>query len=185
MNLPLIGNKEPEFANAVEHLKGELATLRTGRASSTLVENLEIEYYGASTPLISIAQIAVPESRQITIQPYDKNALKDIEKAIQTSNIGINPVNDGTLIRLNFPPMTEDRRKELAKVVAQMSEKTRVTVRNIREDIWKEIQRMEKEGELSEDQKISGKDELQKMVDKWNAEIKKLAESKEQEIMTI
>jgi ribosome recycling factor len=185
MNLPLILKKEPEFSNAIEHFKQELSSLRTGRASSALVENLEVEYYGTKAPLISIAQITVPEARQITIQPYDKNALKDIEKAIQTSNVGLTPQSDGTLIRLNLPPMTEDRRKELAKLVAQMAEKTRVTIRNIREDIWKEIQRMEKDGEFSEDQKISGKEELQKVIDKWNAEIKRLADTKEQEIMTI
>lgn len=185
MNLDLLNKQEPEFANAVEHFKHELSTLRTGRANSSLVEHLTVEYYGAPTQLISIAQIAVPEPRQITIQPYDKSALKDIEKAIQTSNIGINPVNDGTVIRLNIPPMTEERRKELAKSVSQLSEKSRVTVRNLREDIWKEIQKMEKDGKISEDDKVAAKDELQKMVDKWNAEIKKLAETKEQEIMTI
>jgi ribosome recycling factor len=185
MNLDILNNKEPEFANAIEHLKHELATLRTGRASAALVENLVVEYYGTTTPLIGIAQIAIPEPRQITIQPYDKNALKDIEKAVQQSNLGVNPVNDGALIRITLPAMTEERRKELAKVVSQMSEKTRVTIRNIREEIWKEIQRLEKEGEISEDDKIGGKDELQKLVDKWNAEVKKLAENKEQEIMTI
>ncbi|HYC79721.1 MAG TPA: ribosome recycling factor [Candidatus Binatia bacterium] len=185
MNLDIINKKESEFASVVDHLKSELSTLRTGRASASLVEHLEIEYYGAQTPLLSIAQIAVPEPRQITIQPYDKNALKDIEKAIQQSNIGINPVNDGNVIRLNIPAMTEERRKELVKVVAQMTEKTRVAIRNVREEIWKEIQRLEKDGEISEDDKIAGKDELQKVVDKWNAEVKKLSEAKEQEVLTI
>ncbi len=185
MNLPLIGQKESEFTNAVDHLKHELSTLRTGRASTALVENLMVEYYGTMSPIISLAQISIPEPRQIAIQPYDKNVLKDIEKAIQTSNLGINPVNDGTAVRINLPQMTEERRKELAKAVSQMGEKARVAIRNVREDIWKEIQRMEKDGEISEDDKIFGKDELQKMVDKWNAEIKKLAEAKEQEVMTI
>jgi ribosome recycling factor len=185
MNLDFISKKDQDFGNAVTHLKQELNTLRTGRASASLVEHLEVEYYGAKTPLLSIAQIAVPEPRQITIQPYDKNALKDIEKAVQTSNLGINPVNDGTVVRLTLPAMTEDRRKELVKVVSQMAEKARVSIRNLREDIWKDIQKMEKDGNISEDDKISGKDQLQKIVDKWNAEIKKLAEGKEQEIMTI
>lgn len=177
--------KESEFAKAVEHLKSELKTLRTGRASSQLVEHLEVEYYGAKTPLIQIAQIAVPEPRSITIQPYDKNALKDIEKAVQTSNLGINPINDGTYIRLNIPQMTEERRKELVKVVSQMVERARVTIRNIREELWKEIQREEKEGEISEDDKISAKEDMQKMVDKHNEEIKRLAEAKESEVLTI
>jgi ribosome recycling factor len=185
MNLDIINNRQHEFEEAVDHLKQELSTLRTGRASASLVEHLQVEYYGTMAELLTIAQIAIPEPRQITIQPYDKNALKDIEKAIQQSNIGINPVNDGNVIRLNIPAMTEERRKELAKAVSQTSEKTRVTIRNIREDIWKEIQRMEKEGEISEDDKIAGKDELQDVVDKWNAEVKKIAEAKEQEVMTI
>lgn len=184
MNLDLT-KKETEFARAVEHFKAELKTLRTGRASAQLVEHLEVEYYGTKTPLIQIAQIAVPEPRSITIQPYDKNALKDIEKAIQTSNLGINPINDGTYIRLNIPPMTEERRIELVKVVSQMSEKTRVSIRNIREEIWKEIQKQEKEGKISEDDKIGAKEDLQKMVDKYNEEVKKLAHAKESEIMTI
>jgi ribosome recycling factor len=181
----ILANKEQEFQKAVEHLKGELATLRTGRASSGLVEHLNVEYFGTLTPLISLAQIAVPEPKLITIQPYDRAVLKDIEKAIQASNIGINPVNDGNLIRLNIPPMTEERRKELAKVVNQMSEKARVSVRNIREDIVKEAQRMEKDGKITEDERISLKEDLQKMVDKYNEEIKKHAQAKEQEVMTI
>jgi ribosome recycling factor len=185
MNSAFVNAKEPEFAKTVEHLKTELATLRTGRASSSLVENINVDYYGTKTPLIGIAQIAVPEPRLITIQPYDKNTLKDIEKAIQGSNLGINPVNDGALIRLTIPSMTEERRKELVKVVSQMTEKTRVGIRNVREDIVKEIQRMEKDGSISEDEKISAKEDLQKIVDKYNEEVKKLSEAKEKEVMTI
>ncbi|OGE81420.1 MAG: ribosome recycling factor [Candidatus Doudnabacteria bacterium RIFCSPHIGHO2_12_FULL_48_11] len=177
--------KEQEFAKAVQYFKSELKTLRTGRASTQLVEHLEVEYYGAKTPLIQIAQITVPEARSIAIQPYDKNALKDIEKAVQTSNLGINPINDGTYIRLNIPPMTEERRKEMVKIVAQLAEKTRVSIRNIREEIWKDIQKQEKDGKISEDDKISSKQDLQKMVDKFNEEIKKLAEAKEKEVLTI
>ena len=185
MNLAILDQKQSDFAGAIEHLKQDLSSLRTGRANTALVENLQVEFYGTMTPIIGIAQIAVPEPRQITIQPYDKNALKEIEKAVQQSNLGINPVNDGTVIRLTLPQMTEERRKELVKVVSQMSEKARVAVRNIREDLWKEIQRMEKEGEISEDDKIGGKDELQKSVDKWNEEIKKLTDAKEKEVMSI
>jgi ribosome recycling factor len=185
MNLEILDQKQTEFAKTVDHLKSELATLRTGRANSALVENLMVDYYGTPTPLIQIAQISVPEARVIAIQPYDKNALRDIEKAIQTSNIGITPANDGNFVRLNIPPMTEDRRKELVKVVGQMSEKARVSVRNIREEIWKEIQKMEKDGKISEDDKIAGKEELQKVVDKFNEEIKKIVETKEKEVMTI
>ena len=185
MNLDIINKKTGEFDNVIKHLKNELASLRTGRASAALVENLIVEFYGNPTPLAHMAQISVPEPRSIAIQPYDKNSLKDIEKAIQASNLGINPVNDGTYIRLSIPQMTEERRKELVKVVSQMAEKARVTVRNIREDIWKEIQKQEKDGKLSEDDRISGKKDLQEVVDKYNDEIKKTSEAKEKEVLTI
>lgn len=178
--MDIISKKEPEFKKALDHLKGELATLRTGRASSALVENLIVDFYGAPTPLMHMAQISIPEPRSIAIQPYDKNALKDIEKAVQASNLGINPVNDGLYIRLTIPQMTEERRRELVKVVGQMAEKARVSVRNVREDIWKEVQKLSQE-----DEKLAGKEDLQKMVDKYNDEIKKLAEGKEKEVLTI
>ncbi len=181
----MINEKEPEFAKAIEHLKAELATLRTGRASSSLVDGLMVEYYGTPTQLIQIAQITVPEPRLITIQPYDKNALKDIEKSVQASNLGINPVNDGNVIRLTIPQMTEERRKELVKIVSQMSEKARVVIRNVREEIVKEIQKMEKDGDMSEDEKIGAKLDLQKVVDKYNEEVKTITDAKEQEVMTI
>lgn len=183
--MEIISKKAPEFKKAIEHLKQEMATLRTGRASAGLVENLMVEFYGNPTPLMHMAQISIPEPRSIAIQPYDKSALKDVEKAIQTSNLGINPVNDGIYIRLTIPQMTEERRKELVKIVGQMAEKVRVSVRNIREEIWKELQKMEKDGEISEDELKRGKDDLQKTVDQYNDEIKKMAEVKEKEVMTI
>jgi ribosome recycling factor len=185
MNLQILDQKQGEFEKVIEHLRAELATLRTGRANASLVEHLNVEFYGTPTPLIQIAQISVPEPRVIAIQPYDKSALKDIEKAIQQSNIGITPVNDGNFVRLNIPSMTEERRKELVKVVGQMGEKARVAIRNIREDVWREIQRMEKDGEIGEDDKIASKTELQKMIDKYNEEVKKVADAKEKEVMTI
>ena len=184
-NYDIITKKEADFAKTVEHLKSELATLRTGRASAGLVENIVVDFYGTPTPLMHMAQITIPEPRMIAIQPYDKNSLKDIEKALQSSNLGINPVNDGVYIRLTIPQMTEERRKDLVKVVSQMSEKTRVSIRNIREEIWKEIQKMEQDGKMSEDDKISGKEELQKVIDKFNEEIKKVSEAKEKEVLTI
>lgn len=185
MNLDILDKKQTEFAKAVEHLKSELSTLRTGRANASLVDHLIVDYYGAPTELLTIAQISVPEPRQIAIQPYDKNALKDIEKAVQTSNLGINPVNDGAYIRLTIPQMTEERRKELVKVVGQMSEKARVAIRNVREEVWKEIQKMEKDGKISEDEMRQGRDELQQVIDKFNEEIKNVSEAKEKEVMTI
>jgi len=183
--LDTISKKEPDFAKTVDHLKSELSTLRTGRASAALVENIEVDFYGARTPIMHMAQITIPEPRSIAIQPYDKSALKDVEKAIQASNLGINPVNDGIYIRLNIPQMTEERRKELVKIVGQMAEKARVSARNVREEIWKEIQTMAKDNKISEDEKISAKEDLQKVVDKYNDEIKKLSEAKEKEVLTI
>jgi ribosome recycling factor len=185
MEQQFIKDKEKEFVKAIEHLKGELAGLRTGRANTGIVDHLEVEYYGTKTPLNQMAQITVPEARMITIQPYDKATLNDIVKAIQVSNVGINPNNDGNLIRLIVPPMTEERRKELVKVISQVSEKTRVSIRNVREELWRELQRKEKDSDISEDDKISGKEQLQKMVDKYNEEVKKLTEAKEKEVMTI
>jgi ribosome recycling factor len=185
MNLDLIDSKKLEFEKPVEHLKAELQTLRTGRASAGLVENISVEYYGTFSPLLQLAQIGVPEARVITIQPYDKNALGAIEKAIQASNLGINPNNEGSLLRLIIPPMTQERRKELAKTVSAVAEKARVAVRNVREDIWREIQKQEKNGEISEDDKIRSKEELQEVVDKANAKIKEIAEAKEAEVMTV
>ncbi len=184
-NLDLIEKKLPEFQKTVEHLKSELASLRTGRANAGLVEHIEIDSYGTRTPLLHMAQITVPEPRMIAIQPYDKSMLKEVEKAIQTSNLGINPVNDGNYIRVIIPQMTEERRKEVVKMASQMSEKARVGVRNVREEIWREIQRLEKDGKISEDDKIAGREELQEVVDKFNEEIKKIAEAKEKEVMTI
>lgn len=181
----IVNKKEPDFNKALEHLKSELATLRTGRASTSLVDHLDVEYYGVKTPLIKIAQITVPESRMITIQPYDKNALKDIEKAIGASNIGITPTNDGTFIRLTIPPMTEERRSQMVKMVGQIAEKARVSIRNVREEAWKEMKNLEKDGKISEDDMIAGKENLQKVVDKYNEEIKKIAEAKEKEILMI
>lgn len=185
MNLEILDQKKGEFDKATDHLKSELATLRTGRANAALVENIMVDFYGTPTPLMHMAQIMIPEPRTIAIQPFDKNSLKDIEKAILASNIGITPLNDGNFVRLNIPAMTEERRKDLVKVVGQMAEKSRVAIRNIREEIWKEIQRMEKDGQIREDDKIAGKDELQKTVDKYNEEIKKLADAKEKEVLTI
>ncbi|MDP4001127.1 MAG: ribosome recycling factor [bacterium] len=183
--MDLIKNKKAEFEKAVEYLRTELSTLRTGRASSGLVESLIIDYYETKTPLLQLAQITIPESRVITIQPYDKAALPAIEKAIQASTLGINPANEGSLIRLVIPPMTEERRKDMVKTVSQMSEKARVAVRNIREEIWKEIQKQEKDGKMSEDEQSNAKEELQEVVNEKNEEIKKISEAKEKEVMTV
>lgn len=181
----IIKKYEKSFQDAIEHFQLELAKLRTGRANSGIVENLQVEYYGAKTPLKQMASINVPEPRLITIQPWDTDSLVNIEAAVRESDLGINPSNDGRVIRLNIPPLTEERRMDLVKVLHKKAEEARVSIRGIREEIWKEIQGAEKEGEISEDDKFKGKDELQKVIDGHNGKIEEIKEKKEKEIMTI
>lgn len=181
----LITKNKAEFEKVVEHFKEELSQLRTGRASSALVENLMVEYYGSMSPLKQIASISIPEARTIAISPWSRDSLVNIEKAIRESQLNLNPVNDGQLIRINMPALNEERRKELVKVLNQKSEEARVVVRKIRENIWDEIQDIEKQGKIGEDDKFSGRDKLQKVVDEYNVKIDEIREKKEGEIMTV
>ena len=178
-------NKKIDLEAAIEHLNAEMGKIRTGRANPALIENLTVDYYGVKTPLKQIASINVPESRSLVIQPWDKGALVYIESALRESDLGFNPNNDGQVIRINIPPLTEERRKELVKVLNQRAEDAKISVRNVREEVWKEIQEAEKEGKISEDDKFSGKDYLQKIVDEYNKKIEEIREKKEAEIMTI
>jgi len=181
----IIEEHKPKFEKAIEHFISEIAALRTGRANPALVEGILVESYGAKTPLKNIASISTPDSRSILIQPWDKNTLKDIEKAIAASPLGIQPVNDGNHIRLNLPQLSEERRKELVKLVKQHAESARVSIRNVREEIWKEIGRIHKEKQITDDQKFEAQEELKKVVDEYNARVKELLDKKEQEIMTV
>jgi ribosome recycling factor len=181
----IIEKKRPEIEKSLEHFKEELNQVRTGRASAALVENLLVDYYGAKSPLKQVASITVPEPRTITIAPWDKDNLVNIEKAIRESQLNLNPNNDGQVIRINIPALTEDRRKELIKVLNQKAENARIAIRKHREDAWEEIQRMEKEGKIGEDDKFSGKDKLQMLVDEYNAKIEEIRTKKEQDVMTI
>ena len=181
----VVDNKKNEFERAIEHLNVEIGQIRTGRANPALVENIMVDYYGTKTPLKQVASINVPESRLLVIQPWDKDSLVNIESAIRDSDMGFNPNNDGQVIRINIPPLTEERRKELVKVLNQKSEDTRISIRNLREEAWKEIQEMEKNGKISEDDKFLGKDYLQKIVDEYNKKVDEIKEKKEGEIMTI
>ncbi|MFH1867172.1 MAG: ribosome recycling factor [Patescibacteria group bacterium] len=184
MNNSLVAIKE-KFVKAIEHLKQELNQLRTGRANPALVERLEVEAYGTKSPLIELASITVPEVRQIVIQPWDPNIVKEVEKAITNSNLGVTPTIDGKLLRVNIPSLNEERRKELIKIMTGMLEQARVQIRNIREDFNRNLKKQEKEGEISEDELFASQKELQKQVDQFNEEIKNLGEAKEKEIMTI
>ena len=181
----IIRNSEVQFEKALEFLQEELGKLRTGRASTSMVENLQVDYYGAKSTLKQMASITVPEARTITIAPWDRDSLVNIEKAIRDSQLNLNPINDGQLIRINIPALNEERRKELVKFLNQNTENARIAVRKIRENLWEEIQESEKDGKISEDDKFAGKEKLQKVVDEYNDKIEKIREKKEAEIMTV
>lgn len=181
----LIEGSKQGFENALEHFANEAAKIRTGRAHPGLVENLMVDYYGTRTPLRQMAAINIPEARQILIQPWDKGSLVLIEAAIRESDLGLNPGNDGQALRITLPALTEETRKNLVKSLNQRAEEARIAVRNIREEIWRDIQDLEKSGDISEDDKFSGKDELQKVIDDCNQKLEALRKKKEEEILTV
>ena len=181
----LVNKHKANFEKSLEYLKEELGKLRTGRASAGLVDSLTVDYYGAKSPLKQVASISVPEARMIVITPWSRDNLVNIEKAVRESQLNLNPINDGQVIRINIPPLNEERRKELVKILNQKTEESRVTIRKIREEIWDEIQDLEKEGKIGEDDKFSGKDKLQKIIDEHNSKIEEIRKKKEEEIMTV
>jgi ribosome recycling factor len=181
----LIEKSRPELEKAIEHFKEELNQLRTGRASSALVENLMVDYYGSKSPLKQVASISVPEPRSILISPWSKDTLVNIEKSIRDSQLNLNPINDGQVLRVNIPPLNEERRKELVKILSQKAEEARVAIRKNRENVWDEIQDLEKQGKIGEDDKFTGKDRLQKIIDEFNKIIDEIKKKKEDEIMTV
>lgn len=180
-----IESHKEDFEKAISHFKDELGKIRTGRASVSLVEDLLVDYYGSKSPLKQVASITIPEPRTIAITPWSSDVLVNIEKAVRESQMSLNPVNDGKLIRINLPALNEERRHEIVKILNQKAEDTRVSVRKTRETIWEEIQNMEKDGTIGEDDKFSGKDKLQKQVDEYNAKIEEMRKKKEDEIMTV
>ncbi len=176
---------EARMKSAVQSLENELAGIRTGRASPALVERLHVEYYGTPTPLIQLASISVPESRSLVIRPFDATTLKAIERAILASDLGLTPNNDGKLIRLNLPPLTEERRRELVKLVHHRTEESRVVMRNIRRDSIKDLREFEEEKLISEDDLDVGQEELQKITDRYIEEVNDASLHKEREIMEV
>ena len=174
-----------KMGKTVSVLKGDYAAIRAGRANPQVLDKLTVDYYGTATPINQLASVAATEARVLTIQPWDKSVLKPIEKAIQTSDIGINPQNDGSVIRLTFPPLTEDRRKELAKDIQKMGEGSKVAVRSIRRDAIEKLKAMKKNSEITEDDLKDGEKEVQKITDGFIDEIEKVAAAKEKEIMEI
>lgn len=166
-------------------LKSEYGAIRAGRANPQVLDKITVDYYGTQTPVGQLATIAVAEARVLTIQPWDKSVLKEIEKAIQVSDIGINPQNDGSMLRLTFPPLTEDRRKELAKDIQKMGENSKVALRSIRRDAIEKLKAMKKNSDITEDDLKDGEKEVQKITDGFVKEIEALADAKEKEILSI
>ena len=176
---------ETKMSKSVEHLKTDLQTIRTGRASPALVERLMVEYYGTPTPMIQLASIHAPEARLLVIQPYDKGAFGAIEKAILKSDLGLNPTNDGKVIRLAIPALTEERRKEMVKIARKRVEDGRIAVRNVRREAHKDLEELESEKMISADDLTRGNDQLQKLTDRFTSEAEKLGQAKEAEILEV
>jgi ribosome recycling factor len=181
----ILNSAESRMHGAIQVLQDDLAAVRTGRASPGLVERLQVEYYGTPTALMQLASISVPEPRTLTIKPFDASTLKVIEKTIQASELGLNPNNDGKVIHLNLPPLTEDRRRDLVKHVHHRLEESRIAIRNIRRDIHNDMRDFEKEKLVSEDELKRGEDDLQKLTDRFIEEIAELGKKKEAEIMEV
>jgi len=181
----LLKDAESRMHSAIQVLHDDLAAIRTGRASPSLVEKLPIDYYGTPTPLLQLASISVPEARTLTIKPFDGTTLKAIEKAILTSDLGLNPNNDGKVIHLNLPPLNEERRRDLVKHVHHRLEEAKVAVRNIRRDSHNDMRDFEKEKLISEDDLKRGEDELQKLTDRFIEEVAAHGKRKEAEIMEV
>jgi len=179
----ILHNTEEKMKKAIESVSREFSEIRTGRASPSLVEGLHIDYYGTLTLLKQLASISTPDAHLIVIQPWDITAIPEIEKAIMKSNLGVTPSNDGKLIRLAVPPLSKERRQELAKVVHKMAEEGRVSLRTIRRDAKESLEKLEKDKVIPEDDKFRGIDELQKLVDKYIAKIDELLKNKEKEIL--
>ena len=174
---------EERMNKTIQSLKDEYNTIRTGRASASLFDKLRVDYYGEKSPLTQVATISIPEARMVVIQPWDKNLITEIEKAILRADMGLNPSNDGKVIRIAIPPLTADRRKELAKQAKTMAENSKVSIRNIRRDGNEELKKLQKDGDLTEDELKNEEDGLQKATDKFIDEIGKIFAEKEKEIM--
>lgn len=181
----ILADGKKRMEGALTALEKEFSKLRTGRASASLVEGIEVDYYGTITPLNQLASVSVPDSRTLTIQPWDKGAFGAVEKAIQKSDLGLNPVNDGKIIRISIPPLTEERRKELVKVAKKYTEEAKVALRNVRRDLNESIKKMEKDKDITEDDLRKGQDDVQKMTDDFVKKSETVCAAKEKEILEI
>ncbi|MFC1921006.1 ribosome recycling factor [Chloroflexota bacterium] len=176
---------EEKMSKAVDGLRQDLATIRTGRASPSLIENLKIEYAGAFMPLNQVASISVPDANLLVIQPWDKSVIRNIEKAIQMSDLGFNPMNDGQVIRITIPPLSEERRQEMIKMVRKRVEERRVTVRNLRRDAMDELKEKEKNKDISQDEQKRASNQLQKITDSYISDVEQIGRDKEAELMQV
>lgn len=181
----VLANTKDKMEKAVGSLSRELASIRAGRASANLLDKLSVDYYGAPTPVNQLASISVPEARLLVIQPYDKSVLGDIEKAIQKSDLGITPSSDGSIIRLSIPALTEERRKELVKLVKKYAEEAKVAVRNVRRDGNDDLKKLEKNGDITEDELRGNTENIQKLTDEFIVKVDNVAKDKEKEIMEV
>lgn len=179
----LLAEAEQKMDMAVDHVASEFGTVRTGRANPQLLQRIAVEYYGSPTPLQQLASISVPEPRLLVVNPFDRSTVNDIERAIQQADLGLNPTNDGTVIRIAFPALTEERRKELIKVVRHMAEEGKISVRNIRRTAKSDMEELH--GEISDDDIRRGEDELQKLTDRFTERIDKLLSNKEEELLEV
>lgn len=182
---PILNRLRPKMDEVITKLKEDLQTVRTGKASAALVDNIFVSYYGSQTPLKQMAQVSTPDANLITVQPWDANSLGDIEIALRNANLGFGISSDGRVVRISLPPMTEERRLEFIKLIHQKAEAVRITLRNLREESWREVQRLEKAGQLTEDDRYRGEEELNKMIEDFNKKILEMIEAKERELKTI
>jgi len=175
---------QDNMRKAIDHLTNELATIRAGKASTRVLDSVTVDYYGTQTPLSQVANVSTPDAKTIAVQPWEKNMIDPIERAIINANLGLTPVNNGDIIRINVPPLTEERRKQLVKQVGNEAESARVSIRSARRDGIEELKKLQKDG-LSEDEAKTGEDEVQKVTDKFTGKVDDLVKTKEKDIMTI
>lgn len=182
---PIIKSTDKKMDQAVAHYKKELSHIRAGKAQPSILDGVKVDYYGSQTPLNQLANVSAPEARLLTVEPFDKSAMEDIEKAIMSAGLGLNPNNDGNIIRIPLPILSEERRKELVKRVNELAEEARISIRNTRRDANDEVKKKVQEESLPEDSRYEAEDEIQKLTDQHTDKVEELSEKKEKEIMTV
>lgn len=185
MEQELLSQSQQHMEKSIEVLRRELSNIRTGRANPGIIEHLSVDYYGAPTPLLQLASITAPDSRQLVVQPYDRTAIGNIEKALRQSDLGFNPTNEGTLIRISIPQLTEERRRDLVKLVHKRIEEAKVAIRNVRRDSMDSLRKMRKNKEISEDEEDVAEEDLQKLTDRFIREVEGIGGAKEREMMEV